>query len=203
VDQDWFRSLSTQARENPLLRCEFGLPLDRRVIIAVSKLAPRETPWDLLRAMADPISGSPHLLLAGDGPDKSAVEEFTQKYCGGSVTLAGYVKYSRLAEVYAAGDVFIHCSANEPYGVSVAEALSCGLSVITSSGVGSGYDLIRPSQNGFVYSHGDVSALRACIEAALSLDRRSVEAVNERVLKAWDYGSTWSNILSALEPAER
>ena len=46
-----------------------------------------------------------------------------------NVTFAGYVHFSQLPVYYSIANVFVHDSHNEPWGVSVQEAIACGLPV--------------------------------------------------------------------------
>ena len=109
---------------------------------------------------------------------------------------AGYVPYAQLPGFYAMSDVFVHAASDEPWGVSVQEALAFGLAVVVSSRVGAGRDLVVPGRNGFVYERGDAQALRACLHRALAmLDRDAVRREDERLLEQWSYGPAWNGML--------
>ncbi|HEY2736868.1 MAG TPA: glycosyltransferase, partial [Thermoanaerobaculia bacterium] len=107
------------------------------------------------------------------------------------------VPYPDLPSLYAAADLFLHPVAEERWGVSVAEALACGLPVITSSRVGAARDLIAAGRNGFTYPAGDDSALAGRIEEALRLDLAAVREENRAILSRWDYAATWRSLLRA------
>ncbi|HYG61648.1 MAG TPA: glycosyltransferase, partial [Thermoanaerobaculia bacterium] len=94
-------------------------------------------------------------------------------------------------------DVFIHPAREERWGVSVAEALACGLPVIASSRVGAARDLLTAGRNGFVYQAGDDAELARRLDDALRLSPDSVRDENRAILARWDYAATWQGILRA------
>ena len=165
-------------------------------ILAVAKLNHREAPWDLLRALPH-LPPRAHLLLAGDGPARAEMERLAAALGAGRVHFLGYVPYGELPALYAAADLFVHAAAEERWGVSVAEALACGLPVVASSRVGAAYDLLAAGANGWIYEAGDDAGLGRRATQALALDRGAVQATNREVLARWDYDASWRHILDA------
>lgn len=193
VDVHDFRSRSTLSPdERGAVRDRLGVPRDARVVLSLAKLSAREAPWDLLRASAR-LSGDVWLVLAGDGPERAALES----EAGPRVRFPGYVPYPELPSLYAAADLFVHPAREERWGVSVEEALACGLPVIASSRVGAGVDLIAPGENGFPYEAGDDAGLAARIGEALALSPGRVRARSADILSRWDYNATWIHLLEA------
>ncbi len=143
VDVEHFRAASSlTAAERLAARERLGLPPGARAVLAVAKLNPRETPWDLLRALPR-LAPDVHLVVAGDGPDRATAERLGAELAPGRVRWLGYVAYGELPALYAAADLFVHApSGEERWGVSVAEALACGLPAVTSSRVGAARDLL-------------------------------------------------------------
>jgi len=204
VDVEDFRSRSALSpEERAAVRGGLGIPRDAKLLLAVTKLSPREAPWDLLRAFSRGGTPDRWLVIAGDGPARAELEAFARSQAGGGrVIFPGYVPYPDLPALYAAADLFLHPVAEERWGVSVAEALACGLPVITSSRVGAARDLIAAGRNGFTYPAGDDAALAARIEEALRLDPAAVRAENRAILSRWDYAATWRGLLEAASRSE-
>jgi glycosyltransferase involved in cell wall biosynthesis len=184
------------------------------IVLSLAKFGEREAPWDLLRAFAQETgtarpnverdSASPErpwLILAGDGPLRPYLEAFAHDRGIDRVRFPGYIPYPELPALYAACDLFVHPAREERWGVSVAEALACGLPVVTSSRVGAAHDLIRPGANGFTYEAGDAIDLARRIEDALALPRMGVEAESTTILARWDYTAAWRAILNATDRA--
>lgn len=182
-------------------RAELAIPAEAPVVLAVAKLHPRETPWDLLHAWPSAASTDRWLLLAGDGPDRAAVEAFVAARRLPRVRLLGYVPYPQLPALFTVADLFVHAPREERWGVSVAEALGCGRPVVAGDRVGAARDLLRPDWNGFVYRSRDADELTTCIDKALRLPAATVQATNDDVLPRWGLEATWRGLLAAAAKA--
>ena len=194
VDVEAFRRGSALApAERAAARARLGIPDDARILLSVAKLNPREAPWDLLRA----LDGDRWLLVAGDGPERAALETFARERGLEKVRFLGYVPYPELPALYAISDLFLHLAREERWGVSVQEALACGLPVIASSRVGAARDLIEPGANGATYTAGDAAGLARRIDEVLRLDPAAVREANRRILAGWDYPAAWRGLLRA------
>ncbi|HVT58076.1 MAG TPA: glycosyltransferase [Thermoanaerobaculia bacterium] len=203
IDVEHFRDRSCLSlEERTLVRGRLKFPPSARVVLAVAKLISREAPWDLLRALPH-LAPEVRLLLVGDGPDRPGLEATANELGPGRVVFLGYVPYAELPALYAAADLFVHPAREERWGVSVAEALACGLPVLASSRVGAGYDLLLAGRNGWQYTTGDEVELARRIEDALALDQREVAAASNEVLSHWNYAATWRHLIDAGRRSER
>ena len=204
VDVAGFRRRSALTPEQRAeVRARWGVPADARVLLCVAKLHPRESPWDLLRAFSRRYNPGVWLVLAGDGPERPEIERFVRERGLLRIVFLGYVPYPDLPAAYAASDLFLHPAREERWGVSVAEALACGLPVIASSRVGAALDLVTPGKNGFTYEAGDDGELGRRIDEALLLRPEQVREHNRAVLAGWDYASTWQSLLEAAARVRR
>ncbi|HET9210258.1 MAG TPA: glycosyltransferase family 4 protein [Thermoanaerobaculia bacterium] len=192
-------SFAERSRLSPAERAAFrerlGVPARARVVLGLAKFNAREAPSDLLRAFSRVQDPDVWLVLAGDGPARPDLEGFAKGLS--RVHFPGYIPYPELPALYAASDLFVHPAREERWGVSVQEALACGLPVIASSRVGAGYDLIEVGSNGFVYPAGDSEMLAHRIDEALALDPGLVRQRSAGILSRWDYAATWRNLLDA------
>ncbi|MGH7660210.1 MAG: glycosyltransferase [Vulcanimicrobiaceae bacterium] len=116
-DSDWRRNL--------------GAGPDGRILLLVSRLAREknvELAFAALAALGDP---KVHLVLAGDGPERSALEAAV-KAAGieAQTHFVGHVAREALPDVYASADAFIFPSTTETQGLVLAEALVAGLPVV-------------------------------------------------------------------------
>ncbi len=197
IDVESFRTRSRLApEERAAARARLGISPGEQAVLAVAKLHPREAPRDLLLALPR-LPAEVRLLIAGDGPERAGLERLAAELGPGRARFLGYVPYAELPALYAAADLFVHPAREERWGVSVAEALACGLPVVASSRVGAGYDLLVAGANGWLYPAGDAAELARRIGQSLALDRLAVAAASREVLARWDYGASWRHLLDA------
>ena len=197
VDHDAFRAQSrAEIVRRDDRRSAWSVPPGARVLLTVSKLHPRETPYDLIQGMSL-LPENVHLVVAGDGPDRAAAERHALTSAPGRVHFLGYAPYMELPGLYAACDVFVHAPSEERWGVSVAEALACDRPVVAGTRVGAGHDLIRPGGNGFIYRTGSPADLARCATAALALPADLVSETSTAVLERWGYAAAWQSLLAA------
>lgn len=184
-------------REREKLRSELGLKDDDVVLLAVIKFIEREGIMDLLQAFSA-IKDNPHvrLIVVGDGPLRDQVNRFIEAHGLSAVLLMGYQPYSQLPKYYALSDLFIHPATNEPWGVSVNEAMCCGLPVIVSDLTGSSKDLVHDGKNGFVYIGGSPASLRLAISRFLERyeQRNKMGSTSLEIVNNWGYDRCVSEI---------
>jgi glycosyltransferase involved in cell wall biosynthesis len=103
---------------------------DEIVLGCVGYLLPEKGQDLLVRALATICAATPRvrLLLAGDGPLRVQLESLaTQLKIRDRIVFAGFVE--RIANVYAALDVFVFPSLAEPSGTSLLAAMAAGLPI--------------------------------------------------------------------------
>jgi glycosyltransferase involved in cell wall biosynthesis len=89
------------------------------------------------------------LVVLGDGPLRQQLEAETQK-CGFKIFFEGFRSTEELPLYYAACDIFVFPTLNDPWGLVVNEAMACGKPVVSSTEAGVSYDLVRHGANGWV-----------------------------------------------------
>ena len=109
------------------------------------------------------------------------------------VKLLGHIAQQDLSRTFSECDVLCLPSIEDGFGLVMAQAMACGLSVIHSSNTG-GADLVRPDVDGFEVPIRDADALAARIELLYrerACARAMGEAARENVqaMGGWnDYG---------------
>jgi glycosyltransferase involved in cell wall biosynthesis len=186
------------------LRAELGAAADDVVLLSVARLGPEKGLDVLVRGVA--AAGDPKLLLviAGEGPQRRDIEALAQDL-GVRLRLTGDLAADKVAEAYAAADIFVLLSTRETWGVVVNEAAASGLPLVLSDRVGAAYDLLRDGENGFLVGAGDVNATgealkRLAADAALRV--RAGEQSRELV-RGWGYEPSVESFVAAVLAAAR
>lgn len=200
VDHDWLAKRASKARiERSSRLAKLGIGEECLVFLVAAKFVPREAPLDPIQAFARIASPQIHLLVIGDGPQRAEIESFlfSHPQLWRQIHLIGYVSYSKLAEYYGMSDVFIHPAHSECWGVSVNEAMACGLPVIAADSVGAGADLVEDGVTGYRYNRGNIDALSKIMLKMLE-NRSNLSEMKQSVLKRiehWDPQMTTNRII--------
>lgn len=106
-----------------------------------------------------------HLIIIGNGPEKSTIEEMISRYgLEKQIILQDFLNRDELLELYKKAHVVFSTSEFETFGLTLAEALSCGIPVISTRS-GGPQDFIN-GDVGLLVDVGDIVSLS---EAMLSI----------------------------------
>lgn len=170
--------------------CALGLPAER-IFMACNAVAPRpKTPIplrppmftgapvvlfvgrlqarkrvDLLLHACSALSPElrPRLLIVGDGPSRSELQELAARLFP-SAEFTGEQHGAELEQYFQAADLFVLPGTG---GLAVQQAMAYGLPVIVAQGDGTQDDLVRPT-NGWQVPPNDLTALIAALQIALA-----------------------------------
>lgn len=119
----------------------------------------------LLRAYADaaPALGSRRLVIAGDGPERDALErQAAGLQLGQRVTFTGAVGRGRLTELLRGADAFAFPSRREAFGIALLEAMAAGVPAVAAR-VGGIPEFTRHEENALLVEPDDPVALAAAL----------------------------------------
>lgn len=189
VDTERFRPLDPAERESA--RSSLGLDPGTIYGLFLGKLYPRKRPLDLVRAFARVAAPGRGLVFVGSGSDASRIEEEAAAIGKGDVRMVGFVNQSELPRYVGAADFLIMPSEMDPWGLSVNEAMACGLPVVVSSGAGCAKDLVDDGANGYHFAPGDIASLSGAMERLYadsafraSAGRRSLEIIGSYSIRS-------------------
>ena len=138
------------------------LALQGAVLLFVGGLDRRKGVPELLAALTElaeiPDIPSWSVLLVGSGPLGSDVDRWAGAHPQVRVVRTGFVQPANVPKYYAAADVFVLASLEDPWGAVCLEALVGGLPQVTSSLVGSSSDLVVSSDIGDIIDPRDPHA---------------------------------------------
>lgn len=139
-------------------------PEGEKILVHISNFRKVKRVQDVINVFAQvaPKINS-KLLLIGDGPERSYMEELCRSYslCG-EIRFLG--KQEAVEELLAIADLFILPSENESFGLAALEAMACEVPVI-SSNAGGLPEVNIDGVTGYMCEIGDVDGMAArCIE---------------------------------------
>ncbi len=142
------------------LRRELGIPASAVVALLAARLRPEKRVPDFVHAVAIARKTHPELvgLIAGEGPDRSAVERALAST--GDVQLLGH--RDDVPSLMAAADIFVLVSDFEAVPMAILEAMAVGLPVVATD-VGGIPDLIGDGEAGVLVPPRDPSAIAASL----------------------------------------
>jgi glycosyltransferase involved in cell wall biosynthesis len=193
VDNDWWLEQSARA-DRAAMRPSWGAAHDDTVILFCAKLQPWKRPLDLLQAFAKAKLSNTLLVYAGEGPLRGELESGAAALGVASrVRFLGFVNQTQLPAIYTASDLMVLPSSYDAFGVVVNEAMLCGCPVAVSDSVGAGRDLVEQGRTGFVFPCGDVEALSAVLQRAVT-ERATLPGMGSAARARMDSWSPRENI---------
>lgn len=157
-------------------------------LLAVGSIVPRKAYDVLIAALAGLASLPWHLVIAGDrtrDPVAAARldDDIARHKLADRVTILGAVSPQRIAELYAAADLFVLPSRFEGYGMVYSEAIMRGLPVVgTTAGA---IPETVPAGAGLLVAPDDATALASVLRRLIeNADERSGLAAAARVAAA-------------------
>jgi len=133
VDGQTFRPLEVKRAE---VFKELGLPAPAGpVVVYAGKLACFKGTDVLIDAASTYERQLPGAatVIAGEGSERPALESLARALHLKNLYFLGFIEQERLVRLYAAADVAVVPSREEPFGLSALEAMACGLPVVASS----------------------------------------------------------------------
>jgi glycosyltransferase involved in cell wall biosynthesis len=133
-------------------------------------------------------SGEAELVIGGDGYMRESLEEFTEMLgIDDKVHFVDYIPSEELGDYYSAADLFVSPSINEPFGLTITEALESGTPVLaTENGVS------EISSEFIIETSPDSEKISVGIRKGLEMDRevdvegRSWEEMAEEIMEVYE-----------------
>jgi glycosyltransferase involved in cell wall biosynthesis len=160
--------------------------------VMVSRLVDEKGCRESIAAFAEVAAKSrdASLDIYGDGPALSELVSLVEaRQLADRVTFHGHVDRATLATMLPRYDVFIQHSLDvEAFGVSIAEAMACGLPVVATS-VGGIVDLVIDGATGFLVAERDIPAMAQAmlrLTESAALRERMGRTARIRVVESFD-----------------
>ncbi|GAA4719988.1 glycosyltransferase family 4 protein [Isoptericola chiayiensis] len=140
-----------------------GHALEPGFLLCVARLLPYKNVDVVIEAAAEL---GRRLVVVGEGPDRSRLEQRASRLAPGAVTFAGRVDDSELRWLYSSASVLV-ASSYEDYGLTPLEAGEFGLPVAALRG-GGYLDTVAEHVNGAFFDHPTSGSVAAVVQQMLS-----------------------------------
>lgn len=187
------------------LRARLGIAPDAALFAFAGRLVGWKGMAVALKALAEPAlrDANAKLLIIGDGPQKPELKQLAQSLgVANRVLFHDPVPHDKLPALYGAVDAGVFPSiGDEAFGITIAEAMSCGKPVIASH-IGGIPEVVGNEETcGLLVPPGDPAALAAAMrrladDAALRTRLGTAARVRIERLYAWDMSA--QRLLAAL-----
>jgi glycosyltransferase involved in cell wall biosynthesis len=123
------------------------------------------------------------MMITGEGSLKDRIfKEFDERGVSSMVDYQGVVATEDVPVLINKSRIFIYPSRQEPFGLSIVEAMACGVPVITTNVFGPG-EIIKHNYDGFAVPPDDVDSLAEAIEVLL-IDNELRNRIRQNALKS-------------------
>lgn len=102
------------------------------------------------------------LIVAGDGSERQALRDLAASLAPGKVDFVGAVAPENMPALYDQAGIFVNASDVDNQPLSIIEAFSSGLPVVTTD-AGGIPDMVKDGETGMMVNRGDYEALAACV----------------------------------------
>lgn len=140
------------------------------------------------------------VLMVGSGEMSESLQRLAADLSLDNVIFPGFINQIELPKVYAASDVFVLPSEDEPWGLIVNEVMCAGLPIVICGEVGCVPDLVEDDDNGLLFKAGDIGGLTDCLKRLLSdshLRLRMGRRSRERIVQ-WGYARCLEGLDAAM-----
>ncbi len=173
------------------VRRKYGFE-DKKVVLSVGRLS-IEKKVDLVIEAVATMPEDVVLIVVGSGPMEEGLKQLVEaKGLKDRVVFTGYLFGQALVDHYSCADAFVSASMFETQGLTVIEAMSCGLPVACANGRAF-KDFIDDGVNGYLFDIG-LDSCRNAICSALSAPE-DVIANSKETAKQFELRSTTSRLV--------
>lgn len=155
-------------------------------LLFLGELGPRKGIYDLLDVMAELKDRNIKLLIGGNGDVEGVVSRINQLGINDSAKCLGWVSGDEKIELLNQSDVFVLPSYNEGLPISILEAMSYGMPII-STRVGGIPEIVNNGHNGILIEPGNKEQLLNALCSIIGNDELRIELGCNSELIALNY----------------
>lgn len=173
-------------------------PEERPTALFLSRITFNKGPLSLIRAWAKVKPRDWKLVIAGSNLHGHQIEcekEVERLGLGREIEFIGPAFQEKKWKVFQKADLFILPTLSENFGMAIAEALACGLPVITTKGAP--WPDIEDRKCGWWIDHGDGPLEKALAEAT-AMDRKELKEIGSRGRQLVEDKYSWPAVAKSM-----
>ena len=166
------------------LKATYGIPVNAPLVVSVGGLVERKGHHLTIDAVAELTNV--HLLIAGNGPEREALQARIEALqVGDRIKLVGVVPHKELADFYGAADISVLASSREGWANVLLESMACGTPVVATSVWGTP-EVVAVPEAGLLATERNAETIRFQIRKLLNNlpNRAATRSYAERF--SWD-----------------
>jgi glycosyltransferase involved in cell wall biosynthesis len=174
-------------------------PID---ILYAGRLA-REKGIDVLLDAIALLSIKPTVYIAGEGPEKAALQNQVKKKKLQNIVFTGHIPHCRIHNWFWRAKLIVVPSWCEPQGIILLESMSSG-AVVIGANAGAIPEFIQHHQNGLLFPAGNREALAKAIHLILSnpAEQKRISHKSRSIVKKWNeftFEEKFKGLLTTIE----
>lgn len=193
IDLDRFKNLKYQKNQ---IREDLNIPNFDRIILYAGKFIEVKNLERLIKNILDIKNPNFHLVLVGSGILENHLRDISKT--SKNIHFMPFCNQSEMPSVYSSSDFFILPSTSETWGLSVNEAMACGLPVIVSENCGCEKDLLRDGENGFVIKENNIRDCLVKVSNVVDRDMKIMGAKSLEIISEYSYFNAIKGIKAAV-----
>lgn len=167
-------------------RHEFGIAPDRLLLAFTGRLIPEKGINVLIEMMRRLEKDSADLVVAGDGPLRSIIEEAELPH----LHLAGRLDQPDIAALLLEADLFCLPTRSEGFSTSLLESAACGTPFLVTD-VGGARELAPSEEYGFVVEQADAAVFAKVVDRCIR-EGIDLESIGARCKKRVEASCSWT-----------
>ncbi|MEM2261526.1 MAG: glycosyltransferase family 4 protein [Ignisphaera sp.] len=186
VDTSFFKPFPEELKRE--IRASYKVPEDRICILYIGRMERHKGQLEIIKlwfTIDERLRKRLHIFLVGRGQLENKILMMSRKH-NIPLTHLKYVPDGELVKIYNMADIYVSLSSVEGFGLSVLEAMACGLPIVAWN-TGAISQLING--NGFLTRVGDIQGVKKFIELLIYDDklRRTLSLESRRRSMIFDW----------------
>ncbi len=181
--------------------------LNRPIDILYAGRLAREKGVDVLLDAISLLSIKPSVYIAGEGPERAALQTLVQKKQLDNVIFTGHIPHQQIPDWLWRTKLIVVPSWCEPQGIILLESMSSG-AVVIGANAGAIPEFIQHRHNGLLFPAGNREALAKAIDSLLAdpSERNRLSRKSQRLVNTWNeftFEEKLKNFLSTIESKKK